>query len=46
MIAFGKPAPDEKIVLESMDADHGTKYWRTEGNVHHVPKRSVEDLLL
>lgn len=46
MIAFGKPAPDEKTVLESMDADHGTKYWRTEGNVHHVPKRSVEDLLL
>lgn len=45
MIALGVPASDEKIVLEDADTEHGVHYWRSEGNVHHVPKISVDDLL-
>ena len=42
VIAFGEP--DEKIVLE--DAADSTKYYRDAENVHHVPKRKLEDLIV
>ena len=42
-IALGTPA--ETAVLE--DADEITApYYRDENNVHHVPKRKLEDVLL
>lgn len=46
LIALGEPAPDETVELESANTEHGVKYWRSEGNVHHVPKLSVDDLVL
>ena len=46
LIALGQPAADEQVVLEDVGDQHGVKYWRTEGNVHHVPKRSLGDLLV
>lgn len=42
VIALGKPA--EKVVLEEI-RDNDIKYWRDEAGVHHVPKRSVDDLI-
>jgi nitroreductase len=43
LIAVGKPA--EKIVLtEAVDGD--VRYYRDGDNVHYVPKRKLEDLIL
>jgi len=43
VIALGKPA--EKVVLEDI-RDGDFKYWRDEQGVHHVPKRSLDELIL
>ena len=43
VLALGFPA--EKVVLESVK-DNNIKYWRDEQGVHHVPKRSLEEVLL
>lgn len=43
VLALGKPA--ETVVIEQIkDGDY--KYWRDEKGVHHVPKRSLEELIL
>jgi nitroreductase len=44
VIALGKP--DEMVVLEDLRPDGVIKYWRDDSDVHHVPKRSVGDLIL
>jgi len=44
VIALG--FPDEKIVLEELKPGGNTRYWRDEQGVHHVPKRSLKDLIL
>lgn len=43
-IALGKPK--EEVMLEPMDAEHGVQYYRDEQQVHHVPKRSLGDIIL
>ena len=43
-VAVGKP--DETIVLTEIDADGSIKYYRDENNVHYVPKRKLEDIIL
>jgi len=44
VLALGYPA--EKIVLEKVTENGDIRYWRDENGVHHVPKRSLEDILL
>lgn len=43
VLALGKPA--ERVVLEGIPPDGNTAYYRTPDGAHHVPKRSVDDLL-
>ena len=43
VIALGKPK--ETVVLEEMK-NNDVKYWRDENRVHHVPKRSLEEIVL
>ena len=44
VIALGKPV--EKVVLEEVAGGESLTYYRTEDQVHHVPKRKLEDLVL
>lgn len=46
VLALGRPA--EKVVLEPLSAspDGSINYWRDSESVHHVPKRSLEDVLV
>ena len=42
VIALGKPA--EEVVLEEI-RNNDIKYWRDDREVHHVPKRTVKELV-
>jgi nitroreductase len=44
VIAIGEPA--EEVVLESVDEEHDIRYWRDKAGRHHVPKRSVAELIV
>jgi nitroreductase len=43
VLALGKPV--EKVVLETI-ANNDVKYWRDEKRVHHVPKRTLDEIIL
>ena len=43
-IALGKPK--DIVVLEPLGPDGDIRYWRDEDGVHHVPKRSLGDLVV
>ena len=44
VLALGKPA--ETVVTEPLGNDGNTTYYRDRQDVHHVPKRSLETLIL
>jgi nitroreductase len=44
VLALG--APKETVQLETLGPDGDIKYWRDEQGVHHVPKRSLEEIIL
>jgi nitroreductase len=43
VLALGKPK--ETVVLEEIK-DGDFKYWRDENQVHHVPKRSLDEIII
>ncbi len=43
VIALGKPA--ETVSLNEQGPDADIKYWRDAAQVHHVPKRSLQDII-
>lgn len=44
VLALGKPA--EAVVLEPVGADGSIRYYRDADDVHHVPKRSLEEVIV
>ncbi len=43
VLALGKPV--EKVVIETIE-NNNVKYWRDENRVHHVPKRTLDEIIL
>jgi hypothetical protein len=44
VLALGKPA--ETVVIDPVGEEGDIKYWRDDRDVHHVPKRSLDELIL
>ena len=44
VVALGKPA--ETIIITEVGEDGNTAYYRDENDIHYVPKRKLEDLLI
>jgi nitroreductase len=44
VIALGQPA--EQVRIDSVEPAGSTTYWRDDQDIHHVPKRDLDELIL
>ncbi len=44
VVALGKPV--ETIQIDDLGEDGSIKYWRDEKEIHHVPKRKLNDIII
>jgi nitroreductase len=46
LVVMALGVPNEQVVVEPLAPGDGVRYWRDAQSVHHVPKRSLEELIL
>jgi nitroreductase len=46
LLAVSLGEPLEKVVLDDMPPDGDIRYWRDAAQVHHVPKRRLDDVIV
>lgn len=46
LLALAIGEPGEKVEIEQIPGDGSHHYWRDDNEVHHVPKRSISELIL
>ena len=46
LLALALGVPAEEVVIEPLPSDGKITYWRTSDGRHHVPKRSLEELVV
>jgi nitroreductase len=44
VLAFGYPA--EQVVLDEVGKEGKTNYWRDSDGIHHVPKRTLDEVMI
>lgn len=44
VVALGKPV--ETVIIDPLPADGSIRYWRDDQQRHHVPKRSLDEIVL
>jgi nitroreductase len=44
VLALGEPK--EKVVIETVGPGGNTRYWRDSEGVHHVPKRTLDEIII
>ena len=44
VLSLGKPK--QQVVLDTVGPDGDSHYWRDSDGVHHVPKRSLDDIII
>lgn len=46
LLALALGNPKEIVVIDELDNEGNIRYWRDEHQIHHVPKRSLDNLIL
>ena len=46
LLVLAMGVPTETVVLEDVDETGSIRYYRDENDVHHVPKRKLDDIIL
>jgi len=46
LLVIGLGKPKETVVIEPVNPSGDIKYWRDDQGVHHVPKRSLGELIV
>ena len=46
LLALSLGKPKETVVLETVGPEGDIKYWRDSEGAHHVPKRSLDDIII
>jgi nitroreductase len=46
MLVLALGVPDETVIVDELEPDGDSSYWRDAGGRHHVPKRMLRDVIL